>query len=176
NVKWGDQSNFAQVAFVRPGDGYIYLCGITEGRFGGVKLARVPEGSLLEPSAYRYWNGSSSSWLEGEQNATEIVPAPVGELSVRWNDHYGKWLMTYLNDDEFNELERIVLRSAETLTGPWSDELVLTTSAEYPDPYAPYQVPDQPVGRNLYYTMSRFWPEYNVFLMRTTLPDKLPTP
>ncbi|MDP8928917.1 MAG: DUF4185 domain-containing protein, partial [Actinomycetota bacterium] len=42
NVKWGDQSNFAQVAFVRPGDGYIYLCGITEGRFGGVKLARVP--------------------------------------------------------------------------------------------------------------------------------------
>ncbi len=174
SVKWGDDSNFAQVAFVRPGDGYIYLFGIREGRFGGVKLARVPEGSLLDRGAYRYWTGSG--WARNERTATTIVPAPVGELSLRWSGHYQKWLMTYLNDNNLpDEPERIVLRAAENFTGPWSDELVLTTSADYPDPYAPYQVPDQPDGPDLYYTMSRFWPEYNVFLMRTTLPDSLAT-
>ncbi len=194
DVKWGDDSNFAQVAMLDgssgplpPGDvPYVYLFGIPEGRFGGalhaddaaeltgVQLARVPEGSLLEPGAYRYWDGSR--WVEGEQNAKTVVPWPVGELSVRWSGYYKKWLMTYLNDNNLpGEPERIVLRSADDFKGPWSGELLLTTSAEYPNPYAPYQVPNQPDSPHLYYNMSRFWPEYNVFLMRTTLPDPLPS-
>ena len=112
---------------------------------------------------------------EGEQFAAEIVPAPVGELSVRWSQHHERWLMTYLNDaNAYDGHDAIVLRSAKRdgsnsgLTGPWSDELVLTTSADYPQLYAPYQVPGQPDGADLYYTMSRF-DHYNVFLMRTTL-------
>ncbi|MDP8930482.1 MAG: DUF4185 domain-containing protein, partial [Actinomycetota bacterium] len=169
NVKWGDDSNFAQVGMLRLGDGYVYLFGIPEGRFGGLKLARVPETkeALLDPNAYRYWTGSG--WGD-EQSATEIVPAPVGELSVRWSQHHQRWLMTYLNDaNQYDGHDAIVVRSASSgLTGPWSDELVLTTSADYPQLYAPYQVPDQPDGADLYYTMSRF-DHYNVFLMRSTL-------
>lgn len=191
DTKWGDRSNFAQVAFLRGSDGplegadrnYIYLFGIKEGRFGGVKLARVPDtiDAPLEPNNYEYWTGSG--WAKGEKNAKTIVPAPVGELSVRWNAHYQKWFMTYLNDNNLpGEPERIVLRYADKdnnsfpgFIGSWSDELTLTTSNEYTSPYAPYQVPTQPASRVLYYNMSQFFPIYNVFLMKTELPDPLPS-
>lgn len=172
-IKWGDHSNFAQVAMLRDG-GYVYLFGIPEGRFGGVKLARVRERSLLNRGSYRYWTGFG--WARDERIATTIVPPPVGELSVRWSGRYNRWLMTSLNDanqSKYGGHDAIVLRSSKRLTGRWSDELVLTTSADYPLPYAPYQVPTQPDGNDLYYNMSRY-DEYNVFLMRTTLPDRLP--
>lgn len=161
DVRWPEGSNFAQVAMLRR-DGYVYLFGIPGGRSGGVKLARVPEWWLLDSRAYRYWTGSG--WAKDEQRATTIVPAPVGELSVQWSNSHRKWLMTYLND----ERDAVVLRSAETLHGPWSSERVLATALQYPQLYAPYLVPDQDEGRDVYFTMSRY-DVYNVFLMRTRL-------
>ncbi|MDQ4130904.1 MAG: DUF4185 domain-containing protein [Actinomycetota bacterium] len=161
NVIWPQGSNFAQVAMVRR-DGFVYLFGIPQGRFGGVKLARVPEGSLLDKGAYSYWNGLV--WVRGlEQAATHIVPPPVGELSVQWSQYHGQWLMTYLNEVR----DAIVLRSALFLTGPWDHERVLTLAADR-QLYAPYLLPDQQ-GPDIYFTISRY-DVYNVFLMRTRLP------
>lgn len=146
-------------------DGFVYLFGITQGRFGGVKLARVPEGSLLQKDAYSYWNGLV--WVRGiEQAATHIVPPPVGELSVQWSPYHGQWLMTYLNEVR----DAIVLRSSLLLTGPWDQERVLTPAADR-QLYAPYLLPDQQ-GPDIYFTISRF-DVYNVFLMRSRLPSLL---
>ena len=48
------------LAFVRPGDGYVYAYGTPNGRQGAAYLARVPEQDILDLSKYEYWNGSSA--------------------------------------------------------------------------------------------------------------------
>jgi hypothetical protein len=164
DAMWPGDSNFGQVSIVTVGDVH-YIFGIPGGRFGGVQLARVPAGSLLDLTAYDYWDGST--WSSGEPAAArDILPAPVGELSVRWNSHYGKWLMMYLNEDKY----AIVLRTADCLTGPWSDERTVATGQEYPQLYAPYIPPRWNDGPEIYFTMSLFRP-YNVSLMQTSLTD-----
>lgn len=159
-MRWPDGSGFAQVAMVRR-DGHVYLFGIPEGRFGGVRLARVPEDGLLEPSAYRYWNGTQ--WSRVESDAVEIVPGPVGELSVRWSEARSTWLMMYLNE----ERSAIVLRTAAELTGPWTAEQGVVGARKHPQLYAPYLVPTE-TGDDVYFTMSRY-DIYNVLLMRMRL-------
>lgn len=162
NMIWPGDSNFGQVAIVEDGS-YLYFFGIPGGRYGGVQLARVEPQSILDKTAYAYWDGST--WQTNNPGAAQtIVPAPVGELSVRWNSHYKKWLMMYLNDPGY----RIVLRTADNLTGPWSAEQVIVTGQQYPQLYAPYITPLWNDGPDIYYSMSLFGP-YCVDLMRTRL-------
>lgn len=160
-VVWADGSGFAQVAMVRHG-GSVYLFGIPEGRFGGVRLARVDERSLLDPGSYRYWDGAA--WVADERAAARIVPGPVGELSVAYSGYLNRWVMTYLNEDR----HAVVLRTSTALTGAWTDELGVAGSRRYPQLYAPYLVPGVETGRDLYFTMSRY-DTYAVYLMRTSL-------
>lgn len=164
NAVWPGDSHFGQVAFVEEGD-YVYLFGIPGGRFGGVALARVEPEQILNLDAYEYWDGSD--WVRGDATAAvEILPAPVGELSVRWNSYYGKWLMMYLNENKY----AIVLRTADCLAGPWDEERTVTTGLENPQLYAPFMLPKWNDGPEIYFTMSLFGP-YNVNLMATSLTD-----
>ncbi len=161
-ARWPGDSNFAQAAFVQHGD-HVYMFGIPAGRFGAVKLARVDPESLLDGNAYRYWTGGI--WEPNcERDAKVLVPGPVGELSVRWNSYYGTWLMMYLNEKH----SAIVLRTADSLTGPWSEEVAVVGASTYPQLYAPYITPRWNDGPEIYFTLSLFGP-YNVYLMRTTL-------
>lgn len=162
---------FAQVAFV-PAAGRIYVFGIPAGRSGGARLARVDRAELLDLDAWEYWTGET--WVRGDRGAAvEVVPGPVGELSVTWSPAHARWLMLYLNHDG----EAVVLRSARSLTGPWSAESTVVTAAEQPTLYAPYVVPGAS-GDELYFTLSRF-DVYNVFLLKVGLHrvvDVLPDP
>ena len=159
-VRWPAGSNFGQVAMVQQ-RGTVYLLGIPAGRFGGVQLARVNQADLLTMSDYRYWAGGT--WSADPGAAATVVPAPVGELSVRWSAYLGRWLMMYLDESR----AAIVLRTAPQLTGPWSGEQVVATAARYPELYAPYLVPVE-TGRDVYFTMSQYGP-YEVYLMRARL-------
>lgn len=158
---WPGDSNFGQVAITEH-EGYLYLFGIPGGRLGGVQLARVAPDNLLDLDAYEYWDGAA--WSDDIAAAAYVVPPAVGELSVRWNEHYGTWVMMYLSGDEY----AIVLRTADALTGPWSEERVVATGQEFPQLYAPYQLPKWNAGEDIYFTMSMFGP-YQVFLMKTRL-------
>ena len=167
STQWSGSSNFGQVALVNQG-GYVYVYGIPGGRYGGLKLARVPQGSVLTKSAYQYWNGTT--WVTGDEYAAKtIVPGPVGELSVQYNSYYKKWIMMYLVDST----QEIVLRTADSLTGPWSDAQVVADSSKYPQLYAPYIVPTALSGKDIWFTMSMFGP-YNVSMMHTSLTPKDP--
>lgn len=158
---WDGDTQFGQAALVEQ-DGHIYILGIHGGRFGGVALARVPADSLLDLSAYQYWN--ASAWVDDPAAVAVVVPAPVGELSVVWNDYLGRWIMTYLD-----ELQRaIVIRDAEALTGPWSDPLPLVSGDDYPALYGAFLYPSASRGETIYFNMSQFGP-YNVLLMRARL-------
>ena len=150
-------------------NGDLYLFGIPGGRFGGVKLARVAQESILDSSAYRYFAGLAGGvpqWHADENVAQLIVPAPVGELSVIWNPYLDRWIMTYLDESRAS----IVIREAPDLWGPWSDALSLVSGSAYPGLYGAYMHPwyMENEGEVIYFTMSQ-WGPYSVFLMRAQL-------
>lgn len=161
DATWEGDTQFGQAALVAR-EGYVYVFGIHGGRFGGVALARVPSGTVLDMTAYTYWDGSD--WVSDIEAAVEIVPAPVGELSVAWNEYLGRWIMTYLQ--EFDRA--IVLREAPDLTGPWSDRYELVSGDDYPSLYGAYLNPWGSDGETIYFNMSQ-WGPYNVLLMRARL-------
>lgn len=159
---WPEGSGFAQAAVVRRGE-HFYLFGIPAGRSGGVRLARVPVGGVLDPDRWEYWDGAS--WIGGdEREAVEIVPRPVGELSVRYSPYLNRWLMTYLDHDRY----AVVLRTAPKMIGPWGAPRVMATGRDYPQLYSPYLLPDAGRDRELYMTLSRF-DTYNVYLTRLAI-------
>jgi len=161
---WDDSTNFAQVAFVRdPEDPeHVYLFGIPSGRHGAVHLARVDIEGILDVRDYMYWDGTE--WSGRESEAIEVVPGPVGELSVAWNGYLESWVMMYLDERH----HAIVVRTAQNLTGPWSDERLITTGRDHPQLYAPFIIPFESNEPEVFFTMSR-WDAYNVFLMHLRL-------
>ena len=157
---WSGDTAFAQAAMAKH-EGYVYMFGTPAGRFGAASLLRVPEEELLHPERYAYWAGGG--WSGDAASAAEVVPSPVGELSVRWSAYHGRWLMMYLNDVTHN----IVLRTAPRPEGPWDEERVVVSAREYPTLYAPFMLPGTD-GPDVYFTMSVF-NVYNVFTMRVRL-------
>lgn len=156
------QHPFQMVAFERH-DGYVYMFGTPNGRFGAAHVARVPEAQMLDKAAYSYWNGST--WVLGDDTAAvAIVPPNVAELSVQYSDHTGGWLMTYLDEN----LD-LVLRTADSPEGPWSDRQRLASFADFPGLYGGYMHPWSE-GGDLYFALSQ-WEPYNVYLLRAELDD-----
>ncbi|MCF2870439.1 DUF4185 domain-containing protein [Octadecabacter sp. G9-8] len=164
---WPAGTGFEQVSYVQEG-GWIYVVGIPQGRFGGAKLGRVIPDAIFDPASYEYWDGAN--WVPKISAATNIVPPSIGELSVEWSEANKRWLMMYYEPN----MRAVVLRHAPDLTGPWSDMQIVADSRDYPGLYAPYIVPGGDIDGELYFTMSRWKPLYNVFLMKTRLaPDTL---
>lgn len=159
---WPAGTGFEQVAYVEH-DEMIYVFGIPQGRFGGVRLGRVSPQDVFDPRAYTYWDGQG--WSTSIHNAKAVVPAPAGELSVAWSNVHQSWLMMYLEPVE----RAVILRSAPTMTGPWSAPQIVAHADEYPGLYAPYIVPGLEIDDAVYFTMSRWKPVYNVFLMKGKL-------
>lgn len=158
---WPGGTGFEQVALLRDSS-YVYMLGIPGGRFGGVRLRRVAPGRMLDRGAYEYWDGQG--WSADPAAAEVVVPSPVGELSVAWNALHQRWMMMYLNA----ERRAVMLRMAPELTGPWGPEQVVVQSKRDRRYYAPYIVPLNELGGDVFFTLSR-WHQYNVFLMRMKL-------
>jgi len=166
DATWPGDSDFGQVAIERHGD-HIYIWGIPGGRYGGVQLARVAPDDLLRLDRYAYWDGDG--WSKEPNDATIVIPPNVGELSVRWNSFYERWIMMYLNDPD----GLIELRVADEITGHWSAPRIAARATEFPALYAPFQFPKWNDGPDIYFNMSMFGP-YQVFLMKTRIPDLMP--
>lgn len=158
---WDGDTNFGMAALVKQDD-YVYVYGTHGGRYSGIALARVPSDQVLSMSAYTYWDGSR--WGSELDDAAQIVPPPVGELSVAWNTYLGRWIMTYLDEPRHG----IVIREAPELTGPWSEPLMVISSDSYPSLYGSYLHPWASDGEVIYFNMSQ-WGPYNVLLMRARL-------
>jgi hypothetical protein len=121
----------------------LYFFGIdtSNSLFGAVKLAKVRSApaDILDPSKYRFWNGSS--WMSDPTQATAIIPFDAqtqarAEISVAYNAHSGRWLMMLLNGSpRFGlasaQIELWQSPPAEPLQPP---QIVLPTSTGSPDP------------------------------------------
>ena len=158
---------------------YVYEYLTPSGRNGLATLARVPEDSIEDLSAYRYWDGGD--WVADHAEAVVVIgaedDASVSELSVSWSERLGHFIALYT--DENND---VVMRQAATPEGPWSGTDVLLSYEHVPTLYGAFAHPWSPAvesdGDALYFTLST-WDAYNVFLMKTdlnriperTLPD-----
>lgn len=155
----GGDANFQQAAAENYA-GYVYVYGTPNGRFGSAYLSKVPEGSLLTKSAYRYWNGSA--WVTGSANATPITDVGVGEMSVFYDSQLSTWIMTYLNQNA----GAIVARTAPAAEGPWSTEQTIVANASWTT-YGAFIHPWSN-GTDLYFVESQ-WGTYQTYLMHTTI-------
>jgi Domain of unknown function (DUF4185) len=182
NLKWVGDSNFAQVAIAKAADGEayrtnpyiekndIFLMGIPSGRFGPVKLMKVPGEGIEEKDAYQYYAGTGSAggpiWSDKKKDAVEIIQAPVGECSVMYNEYLERWIISYLNEGSHN----LEIREAPTPWGPWSGAVKLVDHLEIPGLYGAFMHPAmvEEEGRIVYFTMS-IWEPYSVYLMKVVL-------
>ena len=175
-IKW-NPGNFNQVAIVKV-DSYLYIFGVPCGRFGSVKLMRVNQNDILDKTKYQYFAGLDGSyqpvWASDESSAATIASSPVGELSVRWNEWLGRYIMTYLDESK----AAIVIREATNLWGQWSEPIIVTTSQKYPALYGAFMLEgyEENDGETIYFTMStapstKFSNElfYQIYWMKTTL-------
>jgi hypothetical protein len=180
--RWSGDSGFVQISPAHVtigGRDWLYVWGVTHGRFGGVSLARVPAAQVEDPGAWQYFAGSKHAgkddagkddagkprWSADPANAELVLDDTVGELSVVWNHHLDRWIMTYLAEGR-----GIVLREGLSPWGPWGEPFELVGAAEVPGPYAPYMLPryTEHGGRTIYFTLS-IWDPYNVFWYRADL-------
>ncbi|WP_031464409.1 DUF4185 domain-containing protein [Sciscionella sediminilitoris] len=136
--------------------GYVYLFGTSNGRFSDAFLARVPEAEILDTGAYEY--RTANGWSGQDTAAVGVIPGPIGELSVGYNDFLGAWVALHLDEHR----AAIVLRTAPELDGPWSAGTVLVSGADYPALYGGYLHPGSLGGPELHYLISQ-WRPYNVF-------------
>jgi hypothetical protein len=115
--------------------------------------------------AWEYF-GPDYRWIADPKDASEIIPAPVGEGSILWNPGIGRWMYTYLNE----KTASIELREAECLWGKWSAPHEVATAAQYPQLYGAFLTPSflKDNGKTVYFVMSMFDP-YNTFVMKATL-------
>ena len=81
-----------------------------------------------------------------------------------YNEHAGKWIMTYLDEN----LD-IVLRSADSPEGPWSASQAISTFADHPGLYGGFLHPSS-TGDDLYLAMTQ-WDPYNVYLVRASIDE-----
>lgn len=154
--------NFQMGAYVKR-DGFVYSYGTPSGRYGSVRVARVPENSIRDLSRYEYWNGRT--WIPGKPSAArQVMPGRVSEMSVQWNDRLGKFIALYT---DVSREDSVVMRTAAAAQGPWGPETVLVDGKQSPGIYAPYIHPWSS-GNDLYFTLSQ-WSNYSVMLMHVTL-------
>ena len=197
NQWWTGNQNFQQAAYVRPGDGYVYMYGTPNGRQGNAYLARVPEQSMLDLTKYQYWNGAAPAvpgqpgpagqWVTGNPAAatailpveTQIVVGACGALSSsrgpgstvsEMSVQYNQYLKKYvaMYTDQNNS---VVMRTSNRPQGGWSYAKVLLNQ-QPGGIYAPMMNPWSPstkgTGSDLYWNLSLF-NTYNVMQMRTDL-------
>lgn len=165
-VVFSANSWFGQVGYFKK-DGYVYMIGTETGRDSPARLARFRESDIENKDTYAYWNAAAQQWLVGdEEQATVIIDDKVGELSFIYNEKHQKWIIAYFNADRYN----ITMRTAQDLTGPWSEPYELAAGKEYAQLYGSYFHPLSATSDSLYFTMS-MWMPYNVFLMKAELAD-----
>lgn len=164
SVFFSSDSKFALAGYWKK-EGYVYMIGTPAYRDKPAYLARFKESDIENQNDYEYWNGDKGGWIKGDENsAAVLIPGTVGELSFLYNETFKKWIIVYGDIGH----GFVSLRTANDITGPWSDVIELVSPKEYPMHYGPYLHPFSSKGNFLYFNLS-MWGWYNVFLMRAEM-------
>lgn len=115
-------------AVVDSGNAYIFA--LNEKGSRPLDATRIPLAGLNDPEKNLQYFAADRQWKPGfdPASAAEVMHKGSPELSIRWHPELKKWLAVMFEPDAFSS--RILLRSAPSLLGPWSDGQVIYTVPE----------------------------------------------
>lgn len=111
------EPGFGVAALADDGWLYAFACELEGGWGKPCRLGRVPLADALDRGAWEFAAGSGQWTTELEDAATLFEGE--SQMSVHYSEHLGRYLAVYAV--AFGE--RVVLRTAPALDGPWSDEI-----------------------------------------------------
>ena len=144
--------------FVTRADDYVYLWGSLA---TGMHLARTREKSIADLASYEYLVESptidnpskSPRWSKQFQPTAMLFDSVPNEMSAAYNPHLQKFVAFH----SLHRENKIVLRTAEQLTGPWSAPVLVFRPEKIGDADLIYAAKEHPElarenGRVLYIT------------------------
>lgn len=101
--------------------GYIYIFTLYEAGTRPQILTRIPLNGLGNPKDSLQYLGSDDQWHKGIEPAKAKVVMAKGasEMSVRYHPELKKWIAVMVDPQIFSD--KILLRTAPSMTGPWTD-------------------------------------------------------
>jgi hypothetical protein len=152
----GDAPSFG--VFVTRADDYVYLWGSLA---TGMHLARTREKSIADLASYEYLVEAPTTekpsklprWSKQFQPIAILFDSVPNEMSAAYNPHLRKFVVYH----SLHRENKIVLRTAEQITGPWSDPQVVYRPEKIRDDDLIYAAKEHPElardsGRVLYVT------------------------
>ncbi|MGC2300746.1 MAG: DUF4185 domain-containing protein [Acidobacteriaceae bacterium] len=115
-------------AVVDGGDAYLFA--LRESGSRPLEATRIPLDGLKDPKANLQYLASDGQWKPGfdPSAAAEVMHKGSPELSIRYHPELKRWIAVMFEPEAFSS--RIVLRTAPSLTGPWTEGQVIYTVRE----------------------------------------------
>lgn len=158
--------NWQMNALADGGDGYVYMYGTPNGRFGAAYVARCSNtADLLTITNWQQYAGNDT-WVAWRASglAAVVLPADVSELSIFYHAYSKQWLAGYYKQS----INSMVVHTAPKPYGPWSQYNVVATGDQYPTMYGCFFHPWSTNIETPYFAMSQ-WPPYETELMQLRL-------
>jgi hypothetical protein len=134
-------------------DDFAYLFAVYETGKRPLVVARIPLSGLNQPKESLQYLASDNVWKAGFKpaDAKEIMKQGSSELSIRYHPDRRQWLAVMFDPNGFSD--KILLRTASELTGPWSEG---TTIYRVPE-----MSPDRPAqDKNTFCYAAKEHPEF----------------
>lgn len=153
--------NFMMVYPYESGE-YVYLYGMTGGRKGALKLARVKTADFEDYDKYEYFLGESDGeqiWMQGKEGlaATRdnddsyVIASRVGEIGIAYNAYLKKYMLTHETGSG------VYLHLSDDLIH-WSKPYTIITSKEVKQLYGGFMHTKymENDGKTVYFFMSQY--------------------
>ncbi len=164
-----NEPGWGTAALIDAGMLYVFACESDSNGFSPpCFLAQVAPENVLDRSAWQFWNGGGwSSSMDGKRELFTGAPT----ITVAFNQHLKKYAAIYCEPLS----NRVVIRTAASLTGPWSEARLLFEAKKDPEgAYDSNWHSELDDGADLYVTFSRSnhmgWFGSEFALVRVTLP------
>ena len=164
DILWkAEEPHFSPAILHDKTDNVLYMYGVLQGsdKVQNCYLAKVHADNIEDLELYEYYIGQNQ-WGKDLQKAVPVFSGMPNELSVSYNNYYGKYLAVHSLDLS----GKIVARTADTPWGKWSDPFTLwealpNHSADLPYPILIYAGKEHPMfsknnGKTIYITYIEF--------------------
>ena len=100
---------------------YAYIFALYESGTRPALLTRIPLKGLIDPRQNLEYLAADNTWQRGfdPARAKHVMESGSTEMSVRWHHDLGKWIAILMDPGGFSD--KVLLRTAPSLTGPWSN-------------------------------------------------------